>query len=152
MFSANQPVTGSRKVTVIHVEATGQFVYGVDEFDRAKLTKESARLVDVSMVRESPVKFECQYHSTLRLPGNPPMGTMDVVIDRVVAVHPKDQVLTDGILDIRKTQPIARRRNYQYAVVKEKFYMVIPGSSDDVLYELEGSLKRNRETEARNKK
>lgn len=169
MFSSNQTVTGTRKDTVTNVEQTGRFAwnlatwelreavnisgqqvpYGVDEFERANVTKESARLIDVPMVRESPVKFECEYHSTVRLPGNPPMGTVDVVIARVIAVHVKDEVLTDGILDIRKTQPIARCGYYQYAVVRETFDMKIPGMSEDVLYGLEGSARRNREAESR---
>jgi hypothetical protein len=77
------------------------------------------------------------------------MGTVDVVIGRVIAVHIKDEVLTDGILDIKKTQPIARCGYYQYTVVKETFDMVIPGMSEDVLYGLEGSAKRNREAQSR---
>lgn len=60
------------------------------------------------MVHESLVKFECEYHFTTRLPGNLLMGTVDVVIGRVVAVHIKDEVLTDGILDFQKTKPSAR--------------------------------------------
>jgi flavin reductase (DIM6/NTAB) family NADH-FMN oxidoreductase RutF len=169
MFSSNQTVTGERKDTVVNAEATGKFVwnlatwelreavnisaeqvpYGVDEFTRAKVTKESATLMNVPMVAESPVKFECEYFTTLRLPGNPPMGTVDVVIGRVIAVHIKDEVLTDGKLDIRKTQPIARCGYYEYTVVKETFDMVIPGMSEDVLYGLEGSAKRNREVQSR---
>ena len=161
MFSSNQTVTGTRKDTVVNAEQTERFVwnlatwdlreavnisaeqvpYGVDEFERAKVTKEPATLMDVPMVKESPVKFECVYHSTVRLPGNPPMGTVDVVIGRVVAVHIKDEVLTDGLLDIRKTKPIARCGYYQYTVVQDTFEMVIPGMSDDVLYGLEGSAK-----------
>ncbi|CAI7580597.1 uncharacterized protein N7487_011026 [Penicillium crustosum] len=169
MFSSNQTVNGTRKDTVVNAEQTGRFVwnlatwdlreavnisaeqvpYGVDEFERAKVTKESATLMDIPMVKESPVKFECEYHSTVRLPGNPPMGTVDVVIGRVIAVHIKDEVLTDGILDIKKTKPIARCGYYQYTVVTETFDMVIPGMSEDVLYGLEGSAKRNREAESR---
>ncbi|CAI7602169.1 unnamed protein product [Penicillium discolor] len=169
MFSSNQTVNGTRKDTVVNAEQTGRFVwnlatwdlrdavnisaeqvpYGVDEFERAEVTKEPAMLMDVPMVRESPVKFECEYHSTVRLPGNPPMGTVDVVIGRVIAVHIKDEVLTDGILDIKKTKPIARCGYYQYTVVTETFDMVIPGMSEDVLYGLEGSAKRNREAESR---
>lgn len=125
-----------------------QVPYGVDEFDRAGLEKEYARtkaVLGVPMVKASPVKFECVYHSTLRLPGNPPMGTVDIIIGRVVAVHIANEVLTDGILDVRKTQPIARCGYYQYAVVRETFEMVIPGLDEAVLYGLEGSAKKNRE-------
>ncbi|KAL2866950.1 flavin reductase family protein [Aspergillus lucknowensis] len=166
MFSANQTVNNTRKDTVRNVEATGHFVwnlatyalrdavnksaqqlpYGVDEFAHANLTPEQASLVKCDMVRESPVKFECEYHSTLRLPGNPPMGTVDVVIGRVVGVHIDDRVLNEeGLLDVHRTEPIARCGYYQYTVVREVFDMVIPGMDEDVLYGLEGSVKRNRE-------
>lgn len=178
MFSANQTPSGQRKDTVANVEATGRFAWNlatwdlrhavnttaeqlpadVDEFARAGLEKEFATALAgeprVPMVEASPVKFECVYHSTLRLPGNPPMGTVDVVIGRVVAVHIKDEVLTDGILDVRKTQPIARCGYYQYAVVKETFDMVIPSSGqlgEDILSGLEGSSRKNKEMGERDK-
>ncbi|QKX64609.1 uncharacterized protein TRUGW13939_11784 [Talaromyces rugulosus] len=166
MFSSNQTASGQRKDTVINAEETGHFVwnlaiwdlrqavnitaeqfpYGVDEFERAKLTKEKATLMDVPMVKESPVKFECEYHSTLRLPGNPPMGSVDIVIGKVVAVHIDDNVLTDGILDVKKTKPIARCGYYQYAVIEDTFDMIIPSTSTstDVNYGLVGNVESNR--------
>jgi flavin reductase (DIM6/NTAB) family NADH-FMN oxidoreductase RutF len=159
MFSSKQTAKGKRKDTVINAEETGVFVwnlatwdlreavnitaeqtpYGTDEFDHCgNITKEQANIVDVPMIKESPVKFECEYHTTVRLPGNPPMGTVDIVIGKVIGVHLADNVLTDGILDIKKTQPIARCGYYQYTVVKEVFEMTIPNMSADVLYGLEG--------------
>ncbi|RAL01449.1 flavin reductase family protein [Aspergillus ibericus CBS 121593] len=167
LFSSNQTVHGTRKDTVTNAESTGcfvwnlatyplreamnitaqQFPYGVDEFERAGLSKEESTVLPVSvpMVKESPVRFECVYHSTMRLPGNPPMGTVDVVVGRVVGVHVDDGVITDGLLDVRKTRPIARCGYFQYAVVEDTFDMVIPGMSEDVLYGLEGSARRNGE-------
>lgn len=126
MFSANQTAHESRKDTVVNIEATGTFVwnlatwatreavnitaeqvpYGVDEFVRAGLTKEKATLIAPFMVKEAPVKFECKYHSTIRLPGNPPMGTVDVIIGKVVGIRIADEVLTDGKIDIKKTEPL----------------------------------------------
>ncbi|KAL1850777.1 hypothetical protein Daus18300_012785 [Diaporthe australafricana] len=170
MFSANQTPSNRRKDTVANAEATGRFAWNlatwdlreavnataelvpadVDEFDRAGLEKEfTTALKDpqLPMVKASPVKFECVYHSTLRLPGNPPMGSVDVVIGRVIAVHIADEVLTDGVLDVRKTQPIARCGYYQCAVIRETFEMKIPSSgewSEDVLGGLEGSSKKNK--------
>ncbi|KAK8213645.1 hypothetical protein IWZ01DRAFT_497705 [Phyllosticta capitalensis] len=171
MFSANQTPSARRKDTVDNVEATGRFVWnlatyplreavnasaeqvppGVDEFERAGLHKEQSVVLrgpHVPMVKDSPVKFECVYHSTLRLPANPPMATANIVIGRVVAVHIADDVLTNGILDVRKTLPIARCGYYQYTVVRDTFDMVIPsteGLSEDLLAGLEGSSKGNRE-------
>lgn len=160
-------MSGDRKDTVVNAESTGSFVwnlatydlreamnitaqqfpYGVNEFEKAGLTAEPSTVlpVQVPMVKESPVRFECVYHSTMRLPGNPPMGTVDVVVGRVVGVHIDERVLTDGILDVRKTKPIARCGYFQYAVVEDTFEMVIPGMSADVLYGLEGSAKMNGE-------
>lgn len=177
MFSANQTPSGARKDTVANVEATGRFVWNlatwslreavnitaeqvppdVDEFARAGLAKEFSRVLDeprVPMVRDSPVKFECVYHSTLRLPGNPPMGSVDVVIARVVGVHVSEGVLTEGRVDVRKTEPIARCGYYEYAVVRETFEMVIPSSGlagEDLLGGLEGSSRRNRAVNERAK-
>lgn len=121
-----------------------QVPHGTDEFERAGLVKENANLMDVPMVKDSPVKFECKYHSTLRLPANAPMGTVDVVIGKVVGLHVDDSVLTDGKVDVRKTKPIARCGYFEYAVVTDTFEMVIPGDKTS-LYGLEGNAKRNAE-------
>lgn len=66
------------------------------------------------------------------------MGTVDVVIGRVVAVHIADDVLTNGMVDVKKTQPIARCGYY---------HMMIPSSGEfgeDILGGLEGNTKKNR--------
>jgi flavin reductase (DIM6/NTAB) family NADH-FMN oxidoreductase RutF len=170
MFSANQTPANQRKDTVINAEATGKFCwnlatwklrehvnisaeqvqYGVDEFERAGLEKCYSSILagddmnPVPMVKASPVRFECEYHTTVRLPGNPPMGTVDIVIGRVVGVHIEEDVLTDGNLDVRKTEPIARCGYYEYAVVRETFEMVIPGMDEGTLAGLEGSSKRHK--------
>ena len=159
MFSANQNSDGRRKDTTINAETTGEFVwnlatyplreavnitaeevpYGIDEFQRAGLQKEKASIVNAPMVKESPVKFECKYHSTIRLPGNPPVGTADIVIGLVVGVHVSEEVLTNGMVDISKTQPIARCGYYQYARIRETFEMVIPGNPK-MHFGLEGNV------------
>lgn len=173
MFSSNQTPAAERKDSVVNAESTGRFVWNmatwdlreavnitaeqvppeIDEFERAGLEKEFTSVLQgprLPMVKASPVKFECVYHTTLRLPANPPMGTVDVVIGRVIGVHIADDVLTDGILDVKKTQPIARCGYYQYAVVRETFDMVIPSSGkwgDALLSGLEGSTKSHRAME-----
>ena len=121
--------------------------YGVDEFERARLEKSWSRSlpVQIPLVKASPVKFECQVHSTLRLPGNPPWGTVDVVIGRVLAVHIDEAYLSpEGKLDPRLTEPIARLGYYDYAVVRDTFEMRVPNTSVEMLAGLEGSVKGNR--------
>ncbi|CAN9294946.1 unnamed protein product [Alternaria alternata] len=133
--------------------------YGVDEFEKAGVEKEDSKLSGVvvvgnsgegrkemmiPMVMRSPVKFECEYYTTLRLPGNPPMGSADVVIGKVIGVHIDERVLTDGKIDVRKTEPIARCGYYEYAVVRDTFEMRIPGEDKAILAGLEGSAKKNK--------
>ena len=171
MFSSNQTPSRHQKDTVRNVEATGIFCwqlatwdlreavnisaeqvpYGVDEFDRAGLEKEYSTILSqpVPMVKASPVKFECEYYTTIRLPGNPPMGSADVVIGKVVGIHVDDAVLTNGKIDVAKTQPIARCGYYDYAVVRETFSMIVPGGPGGTLYGLEGSTKLHKEARER---
>ena len=129
----------------------GHFILSIpNQFQRAGLEKGFSTLLPgddknpVPMVAASPVRFECVYHTTLRLPGNPPVGTVDMVIGRVVGVHIDDAVLTDGKVDVKKTMPIARCGYYDYAVVTETFQMIIPGD-EATLAGLEGSSKRMKE-------
>ena len=118
----------------------------VDEFERAGLEKEQATLFDVPMVKASPIKFECQHYSTIRLPGNPPMGAVDVVIGRVIGIHIDKSILTDGKIDLGKVQPIARCGYHQYVVVRGDaiFEMIIPGDPKQ-LVGLEGNASQHKD-------
>lgn len=159
MFAANQTTRGKRKDTVVNIEQTGEFVYNmatydlreavnrsaaevspeVDEFELAGVTKAPSVRVKPCRVAESPIQFECQYHQTLRLPGNGPMGTVDVVIGRVVLVHIKDDAIgLDGRLDVLRIRPLARLGYWDYTTVESAFEMVIPGGNENLLKGLEG--------------
>ena len=98
----------------------------IDEFEHIGLESTDSRIVrakdprkpkkegpHLPMVARSPIKFECTYHTTLRLPADPPVGTVDIVIGRVIGVHIREDVLTDGMVDLSKAQPIARCGYYQ---------------------------------------
>jgi flavin reductase (DIM6/NTAB) family NADH-FMN oxidoreductase RutF len=169
MFAANHITAERRKDSVVNAGATGVFCWqlatyelreqvnataefvphGTDEFEIAGLEKTWSRVLDppVPMVKRSPVRFECKYYTKLSLPGNPPMGSVDVVIGRVVGVHIDESILTDGKIDVRKTQPIARLGYYEYAAVRGTFEMLIPGDRS-LLYGLEGSVKGNQNAAA----
>lgn len=166
MFSANQDHAAQRKNTVTNAESSGVFCWNiatwelreavnatseyfpdaVDEFSKTSLTKLQGSIVNAPMVKESPVRFECEYYTTLRLPGNPPMGSVDVVVGRVVGIHIDERVLTEGKVDLGKVMPIARCGYYEYCVVRGDavFEMVAPGDPR-LLVGLEGSARGNRE-------
>lgn len=151
MFSSNQGLENQRKDTVNNAESTGVFCWQiatydlreavnatseflppfVDEFEKAGLNKTWSQSLKtpVPMVEASPVRFECEYVQTIRIPGNPPMGTVDMVIGRVVGVHIDESVLTNGKIDVKKTRPIARLGYYEYGVINDTFEMVIPGGT-----------------------
>lgn len=165
MFSSNQDLHEQRKDTVNNIESTQEFCWNVatwelreavnasaewlapdvDEFERAGLEKEAAKLVNVPMVKRSPIKFECKYYTTLRLPGNAPMGSVDVVVGRVIGIHIDPRVLTNGMIDLGKVQPIARCGYHEYAVIRGDaiFEMVIPGDPKQ-LVGLEGNSAKAR--------
>lgn len=168
MFSANQTTTGKRKDSANNAEQTGEFVWnmatyalreavnksateyppGVDEFGIAGVTKAPSRIVRPPRVAESPIHFECAYHSTLRLPGSM-MGTVDIVIGRVVAIHIADDVLRDdGRIDVLKIRPIARLGYYDYTSIESVFEMTIPGNNAAMLAGLEGSATAIRDAQA----
>jgi flavin reductase (DIM6/NTAB) family NADH-FMN oxidoreductase RutF len=163
MFSANQNTRGDRKDSVRNAELTGEFVWnmatydlreavnasaeevphGVDEFERAGLIKLASRRVKPMRVQGSPIQFECTYLNTVRFPGTPPMGTVDVVFGRVVAIHIDDNAINaQGLVDVLKIKPLARMGYYDYTVVDNQFQMVIPGMNEALLAGLEGSASR----------
>ncbi len=149
MFSANQTAAGARKNTVVNIEQNGEFVFNmatwalreavnltseelgpeVDEFLHAGLAKAPSQRVRPPRVAASPVHFECRHVSTLRLPGNGPTGTVDVVFGRVVAIHIDDAFLrADGRLDIERIRPLARMGYHDYTSVESVFTMAPRGS------------------------
>lgn len=166
MFSANQNTGGQRKDSVRNAEETGEFVWnmatwalreavnksaeelphGVDEFEHAGLRKLPSRKVRPMRVAGSPIQFECVYLNTLRFPGEPPMGTADVVFGRVVAIHIDDEVINEqGLVDILRIQPLARMGYYDYTFVDHTFEMVIGGNNSALLAGLEGSPDKARQ-------
>jgi len=159
MFAANQKVAGTRKDSAYNAEQTGEFVWNMatydlreavnisgmevpadtDEFDLAGVTKAPSHLIKPPRVAESPIHFECSYHSTLRLPGNKGLGSVDIVIGKVLAIHISDDVLTaDGLIDVIKIRPIARLGYYDYTSIESVFRMEIPGNNEELLRGLEG--------------
>jgi flavin reductase (DIM6/NTAB) family NADH-FMN oxidoreductase RutF len=165
MFAANQKTVGGQKDSVVNAEQTGEFVYNmatydvkeavnisaqevppdVDEFELAGVTKAPSKLVQPYRVKECPVHFECRYFQALRLPGKSTVGTVDVVIGEVLAVHIGDEfIMPNGKLDIIRMKPIGRLGYYDYTCIESIFEMVIPGKNENLLAGMEGkSLKQH---------
>lgn len=57
---------------------------------------------------------------------------MGIVIGWVIGVHISGDVFTDGIFEVRGTQPVLRFGYYVYGNTREMFARVIPGGRDVV--------------------
>lgn len=161
--SINQGPNQGRKDTTENIEQTGEFVYnmvtydlkeamnitaagfpyGVDEFEKAGLTKAPSRLVKPYRVAESPIQFECVYVQTVRLPGNGRCGTVDIIFGKVVGIHVKDEfIMPDGKIDMLKIRPLARMGYSDYTVVDNVFEIppsILAGEGNDRALGLEGA-------------
>jgi flavin reductase (DIM6/NTAB) family NADH-FMN oxidoreductase RutF len=142
MFSAS-----TEKDSVVFARETGEFVAnlvsadltdamvmssiaaprGVSEFELAGLTPEPGRIVGAPRVREAFAALECKLTEiwrpkSLSRPGSAPY----VVTGEVVGVHIDERILTDGLVDIAKAQPVSRLGYLDYAVTGQSFSKVRP--------------------------
>lgn len=142
MFSS-----GGRKDTIANIEATGEFVCNlanwqlraamnassaqvgpqVDEFELAGVEKQASSLVKVPRVAGTPVALECRYVDTLALrdlAGN--ACHYEVVYGQVVGVFIDDAYIVNGRVDTARLQQLARHGYMDYSVAHETFRMERP--------------------------
>jgi flavin reductase (DIM6/NTAB) family NADH-FMN oxidoreductase RutF len=107
--------------------STASFPAGVDEFEKAGLTKGAGREIGAPHVAEAPAVLECRM---LKIVDDLPVareGLMNiVVIGEVVGVHIKDEVLRDGLIDVLVYNPVARMGYMDYTTVDNRWEMLRP--------------------------
>jgi flavin reductase (DIM6/NTAB) family NADH-FMN oxidoreductase RutF len=138
--------TKEAKDSLTNVEATGEFVFNmcpyelryqmnetsahvpasVDEMAQAGLEAAPCKLVKPPRVKASPIALECHYLQTIHLPAARDGRPNNVVIGQVVGIHIADEVITDGIIDVHKVNPLARLGYMDYAKLGEVFTMHRP--------------------------
>jgi flavin reductase (DIM6/NTAB) family NADH-FMN oxidoreductase RutF len=153
-FGANPPVVvfsptlrrdGSKKDTLLNVEATGEFVVngavaplaeqvngsskelppGESEVEYVGLNTVPSVKVRPPRLAESPVNLECRVHSIIPI-GTGPIAA-NLVIGEVLALHVANQVLdANGRVDPRKLQTIARLGGDWYCHTSDLFEMKRP--------------------------
>ncbi len=146
MFASNGRESYGPKDTLRNIEETGEFVYNVatwdlrekmnrtsapvapdvDEMALAGLTPVPSEIVKPPRVAESPIHLECVYHQTIELPSNDPDARNAICLGRVVGIHISEDVLTDGLVDLKKFKPIARLGYHEFTVVETIFKMIRP--------------------------
>ena len=90
-------------------ETSASLPHGEDEFLRAGLTALPATQVNVSMVAESPVNFECRLTQCIQLhnAGGEAIPTW-LVLGEVIAVHIDPALLEAGIFQTARAEPVLR--------------------------------------------
>ncbi len=73
-----------------------------NKFETLNLHPEPAKYIDAPMIKEAPLSIECKVEKIL------PLGSHDMFIARVLAVHVEERLIdkTTGALDLRQTEPI----------------------------------------------
>ena len=102
------------------VQASGDWPEDVDEFQLTGLTPVPSDLVKPPRVGESPVSMECRQYRVIEL------GATFFVVGEILRVHVKDEVLTDGRVDVSKLRPLGRLGGDGYSVVREVLRMTRP--------------------------
>ena len=63
---------------------------------------------------------------TVEIPSRKGQGRNAVVFGEVVGIHVRDDVIVEGMIDIKKMRPIARLGYNDYAVVDDFFTVLRP--------------------------
>ena len=140
MFCPNgvKPGTDEPKDSLVNVEATGEFVFNmctwdlreamirtavhepasVDEMAAAGLAAAPCEKVRPPRVAASPVALECVWLQTIRLPLGASGVQSNLVLGQVVGIHIADEVIADGMVDMKKLRPLARLGYLDYASIE----------------------------------
>lgn len=93
----------------------------IDEFELAKVTPISSKLIKPMRVKESPIHFECEmvHHYFLE---NHNQGGACIVIGRIVMMHFDDAILLDNYkINMENYKPVSRLAGSNYSKIGEIF-------------------------------
>lgn len=139
LFCPQRKPDGSKKDTLVNIEATGEFVinltneetaramnhsatslpYGESEFGWAGVTSVDSEMVKVPRVAEAPVAFECVIRELVDVGGGEGGGT--VVLGTVQCIHVRDDIMVDGYVQLDILKPIGRLAGSAYTRVTDTF-------------------------------
>jgi flavin reductase (DIM6/NTAB) family NADH-FMN oxidoreductase RutF len=104
---------------------SGDYPYGVSEFEISGLTPVPSERVKPPRVKESPVNMECKVTQIVELSSKPWGGHL--IIGEVVLFHVRDSIIDkDLFIDPDKLNPIARMGGPSYSRIRDRFDMIRP--------------------------
>ena len=87
--------------------ASGNYDSNIDEFKKAGFTKKKATLIDVNLINEAPVNFECKVTQIVELGSKG--GAGNLVICEILKIHIDENVLDhDNKIDPLKLDIVSR--------------------------------------------
>ena len=145
LFSAVNRPDGSRKDTVVNIQATEQFVvnvvpfrlaeamhqtsaeYGsdIDEMEQVGLEPLASEKIRPPRVAQSPIQFECELLQLVEI-GSGPLAA-NVVIGRILLIHVDPDVYNEqGKIDPQKVDSIGRMGGLSYTLTRQRFDLPPP--------------------------
>lgn len=97
-----------------------------DEFDLAGLEKEPSEMVAPPRVKASPAHLECRYTQTVELKRASEDAANLVVFGEVIGIHISENILVDGMVDMKKADVIGRLGYMDYVRVNDIFTIQRP--------------------------
>lgn len=134
---------GSKKHTLLNIEANGEYVVAVvpfglrdqmnitaadhelevNEFEKSKLTERPSKLIKAPCIAESPINMECKVIQVVKLAEGASAG--NIVIGRIVAIHVDDSVMDfeNFTADPNKLDTIGRLGGPDYCRTDNRFVL-----------------------------
>jgi flavin reductase (DIM6/NTAB) family NADH-FMN oxidoreductase RutF len=127
VFSVARNPGGTKKDTLLNIEANGEFVvntaeepfatqvnaaseslpHGTSELTKVGLTTLPSTWIHPPRVAESAIQMECRAEKFVEI-GDANAGGSTLIIGRVLGIHVADRVLENGEIDYAKLKPVAR--------------------------------------------
>jgi flavin reductase (DIM6/NTAB) family NADH-FMN oxidoreductase RutF len=102
--------------------ASGSYPPDMSEFDVTGLTQVPSEIVTSPRIAESPVHLECKLRTIVEL-GDMPAS---LVIGEIVCYHVRENLIADGVVDVKKLRAIGRLGESTYARMSDLFEMIRP--------------------------
>jgi flavin reductase (DIM6/NTAB) family NADH-FMN oxidoreductase RutF len=103
---------------------SGEYAYGVDEFEMSGLTPVPSEVVRPPRVKESHVNMECKLLQALEVSNRPMGGTL--VLGEVVRFHIDDAILDEFRIDPLKLAAVGRMAGNTYCRTNDLFDLMRP--------------------------
>ena len=127
----NVELTGEFVVNVVSEEiaekmnvCSGEFPYGVDEFEVSGLTPAPSEVVKAPRVLESHVNMECKVVQIIEVSIRPMGATL--IIGEVVRFHVDDAIVDNFRVDPETLRAIGRMGGNGYTRTRDRFDMIRP--------------------------